>query len=225
MIICVISHHRPENVPLMEQQTDKPIHWFLGLDDDYDAKHTHRAGDLCKARNAALNYAFKHNEPCLMLDDDLVKCQQVSNGSLNTISLDQMAMEMQNVLDSLPVKMAGISPTRNLGWYNPNKPIGYKHFCIASCILVQPNKLRFDEKLRTKEDHDYTLQHIKEYGGVARLNYLMPHFRHYTNKGGVVEYRNLAVEEQSIRYMINKWGKTVQRNKKRKGEILLRVRG
>ena len=50
----------------------------------------------------------------------------------------------------------------------------------------------------------------------------MPHFKHYTNKGGVVEYRNPETEQKNIRRLKKKWPNFVKDNSKRDNEILIR---
>ena len=207
---------------------DVDLFWYVGERDKYPCK-TIQAGNLMKARNKALDDSFDDGESCLMLDDDLVKIYIAAIDAENQkvkfqITFADMVDIMADRLESTNLKMAGILPTSNL-YFVPKAGIGLKHFCIASCIMVKPNPLRFDTRLKTKEDYDYTLQHIKKYGGVCRINSLMPQFLHYSNQGGCQTFRSLAVEKQSVQYLKKKWGtKTIRDNPRREGEILLQVK-
>jgi len=73
-----------------------------------------------------------------------------------------------------------------------------------------------------KEDYDYTLQHLRAYGQVARLNRIMPTFRHRSNAGGAVAYRTPDLEVQAIAYLRAKWGDCIRPNTRRPHEVLLR---
>jgi len=230
--ISIISHHRPQNVEKMEKITDLggEINWYLGKNEKKDYSHAkgtlHEAGTLLEARNAALRDAAKKKKWCLQLDDDLMEIFYIQNkNTQHQITFKNMIKEMYDVLSSMPVGLAGVAPTINPFFYNPQKPIGLKHFIIGSCFLVkQPIEIFFDESLKTKEDYDYTLQHIKQFGGVCRLNYLAPRFLHYGNEGGVVEYRTDTIEQDSIAKLKKKWGSVIRDNPKRPNEILLKIK-
>ncbi len=228
---AVISHHRPQNVRKMQSVTRRQdLCWYVGIGeaDAYKAEGAEcvlEAGNLVEARNMALDDAFSEAEPCMMLDDDLAKCETAWNKQeKRAMTFNDMVGELSMALTCIEkVRLAGISATTNL-FYHPGHPYSFKHFIIASCIFVSPTPLRFDPQFTTKEDYDYTLQHIKKYGGVVRCNNLMPTFGHYTNKGGVVEYRTPEVEQENIRKLKVKWGKTVRDNPRRPNEVLLYVK-
>ena len=111
-------------------------------------------------------------------------------------------------------------PTTN-PFYAKNE-IQLNAFVIASMCLTKPSDERFDPNVRLKEDYDFTLQHIKNNGGVVRWHKYLLNFKHYTNSGGVVSYRNKSTESKSINYLIEKWGDAITLNKKRENEILFR---
>ena len=88
--------------------------------------------------------------------------------------------------------------------------------------MVKPCELYFDESFKTKEDYDYTLQHIKKFGGVTRCDTILANFDHYSNAGGVVDYRTSEVEQNSINTLKKKWGELISDNPKRPNEILIK---
>lgn len=229
--LAIISHKRPENIEKMEEIVGNPerIHWYVGKND----KKAYRSalgevievGDLCKSRNKAIQLANSEDKYCLQLSDDLKECGMVSSsGQLNKPNFTEIIKEMFKILSTTPLYLAGVAPTANLFFYNPLKPIGLKHFILGDMMLIKRNKLKFDEKLSLKEDYDYTLQHIKTYGGVLRLNYILPSFKHRVNKGGAVDIRTDEKEQQAIQYLKNKWGSCIRDNPRRKNEILLKIK-
>ena len=46
-------------------------------------------------------------------------------------------------------------------------------------------------------------------------------FKHYSNKGGAVDYRTTKLEQETINYLVKKWGDCIRLNTKRENEILL----
>ncbi len=228
---AIISHLRPENVEKMEEITGIPekLNWYVGKDEakDYaDAKGTvTESGNLVDSRNSALREANAESKYCMMLDDDLASISMFNAITTCELSFANLAKEMYKILQSLPLYVAGVSATGNHFYFDPLKPISIKHFIIASCMLTKyPSEIFFDAQFKTKEDYDFTLQHIKKYGGVARINYLAPRFQHYTNKGGVVEYRTNEIEQDSITKLKRKWGDTIRPNTRRgPNEILLKI--
>jgi len=227
----IISHNRSENVKKIEEITGigNQLTWYVGKHEKQDYKHAQgnviASGGLVDSRNAALDSAMYSNRYCFMLEDDLVKCQMFnSTKQAIDISFLQAVQEMYNILQGMPVYLAGIAPTNNNLFYDTNKPIGLKHYIIGSFILIKPKcRLRFDKQFRLKEDYDFTLQHIRAYGGVCRLNYLIPKFLHYKNKGGAVDYRTDDLEQSTIKKLKKKWGNTIRDNPRRKNEVLLHV--
>ncbi len=224
---AVISHKRSQNIQKMEQLTDVDLTWYVGEDEKEDYASVKgkviEGGKLVPSRNKALDTAFNQKKYCCMIDDDLQVCEWINDDKTKKIvPFTEMADELYKKLSTMPMYLAGIAPTQNTFFYN--KPLSIKNFVKGSLILVKPTPLRFDNSLQTKEDYDYTLQHIQKYGGVCRLNYLIPKFLHYGNKGGIVDTRTTEMEQDSIAKLKKKWGRTVRDNPRRKNEILLHVK-
>lgn len=90
-------------------------------------------------------------------------------------------------------------------------------------MMIWPCDLFFDEKLRLKEDYDYTAQHIKKFGGVVRANGILATFAHRKNKGGVVAIRTAEIEQESILRLMQKHPGFFKENPRRANEILMKV--
>jgi hypothetical protein len=227
-IITCISHNRSENI--------KSFYNTIGTDDivffvkdeldkknyiDNGAKEVVISGTLMDSRNASLEYCFQRNKISIQLSDDL------DNIMLNdfTGKRTKQYVDINTVLNYvLPhfnnseYKFAGFPPTNNP--FFALKEFEYNKFIVGDFILIKPNPLRFDVNLRLKEDYDYTLQHIKEYGCIRYQKYLNS-FRHYSNSGGAVSYRTNKLEQETIEYLKQKWGECIKLNPKRENEILL----
>lgn len=230
--IYIISHLRADNVKKMQNLIGDAceVCWVVGDGEraDYEeagARNVIEGGGLCESRNAAIRDAEKNGFYCLQLSDDLSKVlRAVSKKQTLEITVYEAASEMVEHLKNSPFALAGVAPTANPFYFNPEKPIKIKNFIVGDMIAIKPHSgLFFDEGLRLKEDYDYTLQHIEKFGGVVRADYLMPMFAHRSNPGGAVAYRNHEREQEAISYLKRKWPGNIVDNPRRKDEILLRI--
>ena len=184
------------------------------------------AGALCKARNKALNDAHGRGLPCIQLSDDLTRLERVfAIRKLNktvTIPFDMAVATMLNAAQRAQAFLAGVAPTTNKLFFNPSKAITLTNFIVGDFILVRPSPLRFDEEMRLKEDYDFTLQHLKSYGRVARCNNIFAYFSHRKNAGGAVGYRTAELEQEMIAHLKRKWNHHIRDNPKRPNEVILK---
>jgi len=227
---AVISHLRPHNVPLMTDLCGE-MTWLVGKGeaDSYrqnGAKEVIESGGLCESRNHALEMAFKQGAPCVQISDDLKKIELGLAGvegakRKQLIPVTQAISLLLKRTQEIGFKCAGVAPTPNLFYFNPDRLISINSFIVGDLILVLPSSPRFDENLKLKEDYDFTLAHIQLYGGVVRANDLLATFLHRTNKGGAVAVRSAELEQQSIAYLKNKWPGKLRDNPRRPNEILL----
>ena len=140
------------------------------------------------------------------------------------ITVDEVLKEMINQMEKYDMYLGAVSPTNNEFYFSETRPIGFRHFCLGDLHLIRKCDLKFDESLTLKEDYDYTLQHIKKFGGVCRLNYILPTFTHRVNKGGAVAVRTEALEQENIKLLKKKWGSLIRDNPRRPNEILLNIK-
>ena len=100
----------------------------------------------------------------------------------------------------------GAYPTQNTGQAFGNDVFSTDLFVVGDFLVIDPkSKPRFDEGMTLKEDYDFTSQHLKKYGVVARSNRLIVIAKHYTNAGGAVEARNDEREQYNIAVLRHKW--------------------
>ncbi len=223
---AVISKGRPQNVAAMEKLLNFTPTWYVGEGEtqaykDAGATFVIEAGGLCQARNKALETAFRTGLYCFQLSDDLKEIKYALNKKeTNPISFSDLYSIMLQELRNSPFHLCGVSPTSNPFFVTKDRHTFA--FVVGDCILIKPTELRFDENMILKEDYDYTVEHIKKYGGILRLNRFLLTFQHKTNKGGAVEIRTLEREQSMIRYLNNKHPWWFRENPNRAGEILLR---
>ncbi|PVH78247.1 hypothetical protein DL98DRAFT_516915 [Cadophora sp. DSE1049] len=170
--------------------------------------------DLCRSRNLALQHAFDRNLVCVQLSDDLNNMSWWARDCSNPLERQPLsiATAVQIILKQMKLAnfyLGGGMPTNNTFWAQTssklgdltNKPYTTHHFILGDFMVIRPTHLRFNERLSLKEDYEYTVQHIKEYGGVVRCFQILAQWRHYTNEGGVVGYRTDDEEERNIRLL------------------------
>jgi hypothetical protein len=228
-IITCISHNRHENIKDFFQKVGtNDVTFFVKDNNDKQLYLNNGAinvivsGSLMQSRNASLDYCFAQNKICVQLSDDM------QNIMINeyTGKRTHKFVNVKQVLDDIILnfiessyKFAGFPPTNN-PFFATNQ-FEYNKFIVGDFILIKPNPLRFDMELSLKEDYDYTLQNIKHNGGCIRYCKYLCSFKHYSNKGGAVDYRTSALEQKNIKYLIGKWGECIKLNTKRINEILI----
>ncbi len=226
--IAIISSGRVAATASMRQMLgDLPATWYVGKDEgDEYAEFTRddvvEAGGLIDSRNAALDAAFAGGDYCLQLSDDLTGIKFLNrDGTAQPTALHEALAQMHIALINHPrARLGGVAPTNNP--FFGKMAVNDHGFCVGDMILVAPTELRFDWRLRLKEDYDYTAQHLLAYGEVARCDWILPTFKHGTNRGGAVAYRTTELEQQAIAYLKMKWPGIMRDNPKRPDEILFK---
>jgi len=242
-MLYVISTRRPNNVARIQSICGDAT-WIVSPGEEMDykingAKRVLSANGLCEARNLALMDANLFNEICFQISDDLMriaivknpekkitgkKYSDIKNRIDKTCSFSKAAKEMISQLKDSKFKLCGASTTYNFMNLFGMKMVQNNQFIIGDFFAVKPSKIRFDTKLKLKEDYDFTIQHWKAFGGVLRLNYIMPLFKHYDNQGGAVDVRSDNLEQEQIKYLMKKHKQLIKTNPKRKNEILLKLK-
>jgi hypothetical protein len=225
MHVAVISAGRPLAVPAMAGHLDGlDVTWYVphGETGEYratGAKATVGTRTLCQARNRALTDAGRRW--CVQLSDDLRRVEVLTVNGRREARLTGVLPRLIALAVERGARLAGGAPTANA--YFARQRVNDHGFIVGDLMAVAPRTTpRFDERLRLKEDYDFTLQHLSVYGRVARWDYLLTTFDHRTNRGGAVAYRNAATEAEAIAYLMTKWPGRVVDNPRRPNEVLLR---
>lgn len=233
--VGVTSHNRTDTIGHIHYFCGEDVVWYVG-DGEKDAylaagaKHVVESGKLIPTRNRILEDGFALGLPTVQLSDDLQdinECYQVSanpkRNALRPMDFDDAVQQMISNLKESRLMLAGVSPTDNPLWFSPDKAISTRSFVIGDFTVSMPNDIRYDERFTLKEDYDYTMQHIAKYGGVIRMNAIMPDFLHYS-PGGVADVRDADQEAYNVRLLQQKWGKKYIRNHPRRpNEVILSI--
>ena len=226
--IGIISSKRPENVNKMHEILGFDVTWYIGEGEskDYcDAEKKIESGGLCESRNQLLKDAFEMGLVCVQLSDDLCRLKQAkTKKEKKDIKFIQVLEIIKNAMDESGSYYGGCAPTDNAFYFNEQKPVSFHKFIVGDFIMIKPCSIYFDENLKLKEDYDYTLQHLKKYGKVARCDNMLASFKHRSNKGGAVAFRTSELEQKTIKQLHDKWGSQIVLNPRRKNEILMKYK-
>ena len=188
---------------------------MIVIDDEHD-------GNVARKRNWILGNIER---PLLMIDDD-VKCLMMSEGVYDE-SGNFLKVERQRVLSpeqALSVIEGGFNLANEWGcklWglnvntdgrnYQQYKPFSLTQMVLGPFQGHLEHDLKFDERMGTKEDYDMSLQQLKKYKMVLRMNKYAYYCEHGDNEGGIVSYRTMEKETQWCRAIEKKWGRRVIR--------------
>lgn len=229
--IAVISHARPGNVEKMHKLFNREdLCWYVGYQEggaysDAGAGTIVESGGLCESRNSAIELAKKAGRHyCVQLSDDLKKIRLATapNQAHDITGIEAIKL-MKTRLEESFYALAGVAPTANAYFYT-GTPTHNAAFCVGDMVLIDVRSdIRWDEKLKLKEDYDFTAAHMTRWGGVVRCNDILAEFLHGSNPGGAVEARTAKLEQKSISYLRQKWGaRMFPANRKRENEILFK---
>lgn len=225
ILFAVPSKGRPENVARFADDT----HWFVPPDqveiyEENGAKNVHADTGWPQVRNQMLDYAFENGyEYCVQLDDDLKKTFMLSrSGRKLPCSYKDITNEIIRQMSAFGCRLGGVPPVAND--FYMSHAVKPNLFIIGSFSVVRNTHLRFDESLLLKEDYDYTMQHIKEYGRVARVDWCGAEFQHYSNPGGCVSIRDKAMDQKYADILVKRWRPHIKPHPRREAEVLLRAK-
>lgn len=229
--IAIISSGRPKRVQEMKHHLghlSELTTWYVGDGEkaDYEyagARVVVESGLLCPSRNLALERAFEMGKVCVQLSDDLTGidwCNDRQTKHRITLERAIRLVAAGLSLGSPAARLAGAAATDN-SFFMPKDDVSRHVFIIGDFMAVAPNPIRFDENLHLKEDLDYSIEHLKLYGQVARVNTVLAGWQHRTNLGGAVQYRTAAGEQEAIAYISAKHPGWVRENTARANELLL----
>lgn len=149
----------------------------------------------------------------IMCDDDLKYFQMVENRKASKLEGEHLRHIFLNAFimcEELGTVLWGINLQTDPMFYKETSP-----FSLLSVVLgpfsghIKEKKCKYDEKLPTKEDYDYSLQVLYHYKKVLRFNKYAYMANHINNEGGSVSIRRMKWEEEQNRLLQKKWGKKV----------------
>lgn len=218
LLVTVISSGRADKIP---STYDKSWLFIVGKGEaaaykKQGFKNVVEGGSLIDSRNKALELGDQQNKITLQLSDDCGKCYLREK----ELTINEVVNHIYNWFLYSTAELTGIGPVFNKFYQKNTITPG---FIIGDFTMTKPHTgIRFDTNLRLKEDYDFSLQYLKKYGRNAKHNYIICDFKHYSNKGGAVAYRNSELEKETVDYLLKKWNGALALNPKRENEILLK---
>jgi len=183
---------------------------------------------ITNARNAILSH-YKPQDEVVMADDDIRSIQYVDPQGKKLIDatsaqISELCQKGFAECKKLGTKLWGVYPVHN-AFYMAKKST-YYHFIIGSFSGVIISDLRYDDKMRVKEDYDFTMSNIFRFGKVVRFDDWTVNAKHYTNKGGCVDDRSgkKDIDIEAMNYLIGKYGLLIKKNPRREGEVIINSR-
>ena len=160
------------------------------------------------------------------MDDDALSFHVFEKGKMRTfIDPDHIHEVVQNqfeVCDGWGLKVWGFALAADYKFYREYTPYSTQGVIGANILGVIKNPLRFDERLKVKEDYDYSMQHIAKYGGDLRFMKYGIDVVHLTNQGGCVSYRTKETETDAYNILLKKWGRKVVKLQNNKNFVKMR---
>lgn len=92
----------------------------------------------------------------------------------------------------------------------------YKPFSLTQCVLGPfsahlDHNLFYDERMKSKDDYDFSLQVLQRHKKILRLNKFYYKCDHGDNDGGIVSMRSMRAEKEACRAIMRKWGTDIIR--------------
>jgi hypothetical protein len=174
-------------------------------------------GDIIKKRNWILKNISR---PLLMIDDDVRSINYYENRQakndgehknkvLDKSLLIQFFEHNFQLAEDFNCKMWGLSQNEDNRIYKEFLPFNLSNIILGPFQAHLDHDLFFDSKVGTKDDYDMSLQQLKKYKKILRLNKFHYLCEHGDNKGGIVSYRSKEKEIEYCKNIMLKWGKKI----------------
>jgi len=146
----------------------------------------------------------------IQVDDDAISFYKHENGKTNNFidknKIHKILTNQFYIADGWGLKAWGLALASDYKFYREYQPFSTQKMVGANIIGIIKNPIRFDERLKVKEDYDYSMQHIEKYGGILRYMKYGIDVIHLTNQGGCVSYRTKDIEMNAYETLKKKWG-------------------
>lgn len=205
-------------------------------EEDYKKYHQRVMGvpekiiGITRTRNWILDFA-KHNgeRRILMMDDDLrvfAKFEKGKPGVGIPVEFERFIHLVSNMFDmaeDIGTNLWGFQVTNDGKTYREYSPFSLQSFIAGHLMGIIDDGQRFDERLRLKEDYDFSLQSLRRHRRVLRFNKYSFYVDHHDTVGGCRTYRTMKMEMDAIEMLRRKWGtELVWTNPKKRYEVRVR---
>lgn len=176
-------------------------------------------GSITKKRNWILRNIPR---PLIMIDDDVKRITHTEGGKhfkkngrakqqieVDREQLEDMFVNWFNLANEFGVKLWGINVNTDGRNYQQYKPFSLTQVILGPFQGHLEHPLMFDDRVGTKDDYDMSLQHLRRYKKVMRINKFAYDCEHGDNKGGIVSYRSMEKEIEYCKNIMLKWGTNI----------------
>ena len=166
-------------------------------------------GDIVKKRNWILKNIPR---PLIMIDDDVSEIGYYENrkgkvdGNHSRKTMDKNLLidffeHNFNLANDFNCKMWGLAQNQDNRICKEFLPFNLTNIILGPFQAHLEHDLFFDKRVGTKDDYDMSLQQLRKYKKVLRLNKFHYLCEHGDNKGGIVSYRSKEKEIEYCRYL------------------------
>jgi hypothetical protein len=174
-------------------------------------------GDIVKKRNWILKNIER---PLIMIDDDVSEIGYFesrtgkvdgnhSRKTMNKNLLIDFFEHNFNLANEFNCKMWGLAQNQDNRICKEFLPFNLTNIILGPFQGHLEHNLIFDNRVGTKDDYDMSLQQLRKFKKVLRLNKFHYLCEHGDNKGGIVSYRSKEKEIEYCKQIMLKWGKKI----------------
>lgn len=231
--IAIPSRNRAEKVTTLQAFEGLDIDRYIFVNDEKEKEEyeKHNKGvkviscftsGITNVRNFMLDY-FSEGKKIVTLCDDVDGVYKAVEGKLVKLTpqeLHALIIEGFRLAELNKTKLWGVYPVSN-AFYMDDKfsPDG---FVIGTFSGIIVSDIRHDSQMILKEDYDFTIKHVQKFKRIVRFNNYCVKAKHYSNKGGCVDYRTTEAEQKSIARLKEMYPEIIKDNPRRPNEILLK---
>lgn len=186
---------------------------------------------ITATRNYILDYARKWDIRRVIQADDDARHFTYFQGDAKTPGIrvpDDRKLDLFNqffeMAEDLGTNLWGFQVSYDPKFYREFTPFSFTSPVVGNFMGIIEDGQRFDERLKLKEDYDFSLQSLHKYRRILRVNKYSWAVHHHETDGGCKTYRAFDTESQAIKILQKKWGsKIVSLHPKKAYEIRVRV--
>ncbi len=173
-------------------------------------------GNVARVRNFILDSEFKKGaEAVVLVDDDLSGISYWEKNQKQDLKSEEFLpfIEKYSIMArDIRAFFWGVNLNQDKQVYRENTPFSTVSPILGPfSVFLKGNDLRYDERLRLKEDYDMSIQQLNRYRVILRVNKYFYVCKQSENTGGCAAQRNLAREVEQLGLLQKKWGSKIVR--------------
>lgn len=186
---------------------------------------------ITSTRNWMLDHIAKTDgagRDVLMLDDDAIGFFKFEGGKRGVgVDVSDRFLAHAEIMFELArdvgTNLWGFQVTNDGKTYREYSPFSFVSVIVGNCMGIIDDGQRFDERVRLKEDYDFSLQSLMRHRRVIRNNKYAFFVAHLETAGGCSTYRTREAEREAVEVLRRKWGEEIIKpHHRRTWEIIVR---